>query len=63
MNNLMSPDTRIGILNGTVLALLYTINAGGLLQSCVVAAMGTAVSFIVSLMCKWAFDKFQKKGS
>ena len=59
-NNIISTDTKIGTLNGTLLVLLYSISASDIVRSCILAATGAAVSFIVSLMCKWVAEKFKK---
>ncbi|MFT3910941.1 MAG: hypothetical protein QM737_16095 [Ferruginibacter sp.] len=60
-NNIISTDTKIGTLNGTLLVLLYSISAADIIRSCVLAATGAAVSFVMSLFCKWAWKKVQER--
>lgn len=57
----MSTDTKIGTLSGTLLAVFCSIDMGELIRSCIVAATGAAVSFTISLLCKWAWRKIQAR--
>jgi len=56
-NHNMDNNTLSCTVVGTLMALLYTINPGELLNAVVIAATGSAVSFIVSLICKYLWKK------
>ncbi|MEO8771899.1 MAG: hypothetical protein ABI402_17515 [Ferruginibacter sp.] len=60
-NSIISTDTKIGTINGTLLVLLYSIDAGEIFKSCLLAATGAAVSFTVSIFCKWIYGKIQQR--
>ena len=44
---------------GTLLALLYTINPAEIVNTAVIAATGAVVSFVVSLFCKYLWQKIK----
>ncbi len=58
MNN--EHSTIIGTLGGTFLALI-TVNAGTIVASVTVAAVGATTSFFVSLFLKWITEKIKTK--
>jgi len=44
---------------GTLLALLYSINLAEILNTMLIAATGSVVSFVVSLLCKYLWQKMK----
>ena len=50
-----------GTAGGILTILLININAGDLLKTMVLAAVGAVVSLLVSLACKYGFRKWWKK--
>jgi uncharacterized membrane protein len=59
MDNSLLVETRAGIAGGLV-GLLFTIQVSDIVQASVVAAVGAAVSFLVSLGLKRLFRKRKK---
>ncbi len=60
MYYLNDPDTRTGTFGGLLLVLL-SIESPELLNTVVIAATGALVSFMVSVLCKWAWRKMHGK--
>lgn len=56
----MSHDTKLGILGGSLLAILSNITATDIEKSIVLGAIGTIVSFIVSLLAKACYEKLKQ---
>ncbi len=62
MNNFSQhTDTIGGIMGGTGLVLIVQINNAEILKTAVLAGVGAAVSFLVSVSLKWLIRQFQKK--
>ena len=53
-------DFYSGTIGGTLLALMLNINGQQLLTSAVVAATGAMASFIVSVLCRFAWEKLKE---
>ena len=53
-------DFYSGTIGGTCLAILLNINWQQLLTSAVVAATGAIASFIVSVFCRFAWEKLKE---
>jgi hypothetical protein len=53
----MGAPTKAGTVGGTFLVLLLHITSGELIKTAVLAAVGAAVSFGVSLLLKWIVKK------
>ena len=60
MNYITDPDTRTGTMGGMLLVLL-NINPPELLNTVVIAATGAIVSFMVSVLCKFVWEKINGK--
>ena len=60
-NNQLDNDTLSCTAIGTLLVILNSINPGELLNSVVIAATGTVVSFMVSLLCKFIWRKMKEE--
>ena len=60
MNNFFDSDTRTGTMGGMLLVLL-NINPPELLNTVVIAATGAIVSFMVSVLCKFVWEKINGK--
>jgi mannitol-specific phosphotransferase system IIBC component len=60
-NHQLDNDTISCTAMGTLLVILNNINPGELLNSVVIAATGTVVSFIVSLLCKFIWSKMKEE--
>lgn len=54
--------TKAGTVGGTLLSVLSQINSGDVFQTCVLAAVGATVSFVVSLLLKRGGEVFKGKG-
>ncbi len=54
-------DFFSGTIGGTLLVVFLNIKAEQLLSSAVVAATGALVSFIVSVLCRFAWEKLKEK--
>jgi mannitol-specific phosphotransferase system IIBC component len=48
-----------GTIGGTLLVILLQINAADIFKTCMLAAIGAVVSFIVSLCMKWILQRLQ----
>ena len=59
-NHSFFQGTRTGTACGTLLVILATINFADLLQTFLVAAVGAAASFVVTLVLKRVFKKKKK---
>lgn len=59
MNYLICFETKVGTFGGVLTMLLFSVQPGQLLTTAVVAATGTLVSFLVSVFCKWVFEKMK----
>ncbi|CAN5886269.1 hypothetical protein BH11BAC4_BH11BAC4_06700 [soil metagenome] len=60
-NYFIDADTRIGTISGTLLVLLVNINTGEFLKTVIMAATAAAVSFSVSLFCKYILKRISRK--
>lgn len=60
-NHQLDNDTLSCTAIGTLLVILNNINPGELLNSVVIAATGTVVSFIVSVGCKFLWKKIREE--
>lgn len=54
--------TKAGTAGGTLLSVLSQIHSGDVVQTCVLAAVGATVSFVVSLLLKWGVEVIKVKG-
>jgi len=61
MNSPSDGSTRTGTLGGTVLVILLQLDMAQLLETIVLAAVGAAVSFMVSILMKWLVQKLKSK--
>lgn len=62
MNNQQIDNNTVSCtIVGTALVLLNNIQPGELLNSVVIAATGTVVSFLVSLGCKFLWKKIHRE--
>lgn len=59
-SNHLTGSTKTGTLGGTLLALLFQLNWPGLFQTIIVAAVGAATSFAMSVLLKYLGRKFLK---
>lgn len=50
-----------GTFGGIITVLLVNINAGDIVKTAVLAAVGTIISLMVSLACKYWLRKWRKK--
>jgi hypothetical protein len=62
MNYLTDADTRSGTIGGTILVIVLQIDTTQLLSTIILAATGAVVSFAVSVFCKYAWKKLNRKG-
>ena len=53
--------TLIGTLSGTVLSVIVTIDFQDILKTIVLAAVGAAVSFLVTKVLKWVWAKISNQ--
>jgi uncharacterized membrane protein len=53
-------STKAGTAGGTAFVLLFSLQAGELLHTAVLAGVGAAVSFAVSICLKWLVRKIRK---
>ena len=53
-------QTKSGTIGGTIFCILYNISIHDLYKTIVLAAVGAAVSFVVSFLLKNVFKKFKK---
>lgn len=60
-DQLYSSGMRAGTIGGTVVAIIANIAAAELFKTAVLAAVGAAVSFSISVVMKWAVNKIGKK--
>ena len=62
MNNYITDaDTRTGTITGTLLVLLTRIDPTQLLSTVVVAGSGAIASFIVSVACRYCWNRLGGK--
>ena len=54
--------TIIGTISGTLLSVGVTIDHQDYLKTIVLAAVGAAVSFVVSVVLKWVWRKVFRRG-
>ncbi|MCC5923250.1 MAG: hypothetical protein JJT77_05665 [Crocinitomicaceae bacterium] len=50
--------TLIGTISGTLLSVIAMFDAQDILKTIIMAAIGAAVSFLVTKILKWLFDLF-----
>ncbi len=60
MNHTHQHSTLLGTVSGTVLTVLANIDSQDITKTAVLAAIGAAVSFCVSLGLKWLVGKLKK---
>ena len=56
-----STNTKAGTAGGLILVLLFKININELLSTAIVAALGAAVSFGVSVLLKYTMKRWNRK--
>jgi hypothetical protein len=61
MNHAHSHSTLLGTVSGTVLTVLANIGSQDIAKTAVLAAIGAAVSFFVSVVLKWLFKHIKNK--
>ena len=54
-------STLLGTVSGTVLTVLANIGSQDIAKTAVLAAIGAAVSFCVSVVLKWLFRQIKNK--
>ena len=54
-------STLLGTVSGTVLTVLANIGSQDIAKTAVLAAIGAAVSFFVSVVLKWMFKQIKNK--
>ncbi len=52
--------TVIGTVSGTILSVVAMFDAGDIIKTVILAAIGAAVSFLVSRFLKWLWEKWRK---
>jgi len=52
--------TIIGTVSGTILSVVAMFDAGDIIKTVILAAIGAAVSFLVSRGLKWIWEKWKK---
>ena len=60
MNHVFDNNTKVGTAGGTMLTILANINNGDLIKTGVLAAVGAAVSFGVTLLLKLFVKRLKK---
>jgi uncharacterized membrane protein len=60
---IFNTETKTGTFGGTLLVLLFQLNWSNLLQTAVIAAVGAATSFLVSVGLRWLGRRLFKKRS
>ena len=60
MNHVFDNNTKVGTAGGTMLTILANINSGDLIRTGVLAAVGAAVSFSVTLLLKLLIKRLKK---
>ena len=55
-NNFTCPETLTGTAGGTLLVIFMQVDAVQVLDTIILAAVGAAVSFLVSILCKFLSD-------
>jgi mannitol-specific phosphotransferase system IIBC component len=58
-NSYQNGGTVGGTIGGTLLVVLLQINAADIFKTCMLAAIGAVVSFMVSLCMKWILQRLQ----
>ena len=56
----ITPASKAGTAGGIVTILLVNINSGEILKTIILAAIGAAVSFTVSICLKWMIRRLRK---
>ena len=54
-------STRMGTAGGMLTVLLFSLSAGELVKTALLAAVGAAVSFTVSVGLKWVMGKLRDR--
>jgi mannitol-specific phosphotransferase system IIBC component len=52
--------TILGTVSGTVLTVVVNIGSSDIIKTVILAALGAVVSFCVSLLLKWLFQKLSE---
>ena len=52
--------TVIGTVSGTILSVVAMFDAGDIIKTVILAAIGAAVSFLVSRFLRWLWEKWRK---
>ena len=60
MNQYFDTHARAGTAGGTLLTILVNIHSGDILKTVVLAAIGSVVSFSITLLLKVAIRHFRK---
>jgi len=53
--------TLIGTISGTILSIIATFDLQDIVKTIILAAVGAAVSFLVSRGLKWVWEKWSEK--
>ena len=53
--------TMIGTISGTLLSIAVTIDLQDFTKTIVLAAVGASVSFVVTKVLKWGWDRVRRK--
>ncbi|MGQ0826960.1 MAG: hypothetical protein ACT4ON_01065 [Bacteroidota bacterium] len=59
-NQHLGSGTLLGTVGGTALTVLVNVNSSDIAKTAILAAIGAAVSFTVSLLLKWLVKKLKK---
>lgn len=60
-HSVYSGPARNGTVCGTIIIFLTNISSGDLIKTVLLAAAGSAVSFVVSFFLKYALDRWKRK--
>ena len=60
-NNISWHSTRAGTFGGTLLVVVLQIQTAELLKTAILAGIGAAASFSVSLVLRWTIKKIRQK--
>jgi mannitol-specific phosphotransferase system IIBC component len=61
MDNSLTPATRVGTAGGTITMFIASITTADLLRTIILTIVGALVSFLVSIILKWAFGKLRSR--
>jgi mannitol-specific phosphotransferase system IIBC component len=61
MDNLFNGYTRAGTIGGTILVIILQTNIQEIANTALMAAVGAAVSFLMSVLLKYITGKFRRK--